>query len=395
MVRQASLAAVVAAIAVLGLGQALGGRYWTPGLGLDDGVSAPTTGQAVIDDFQCRFAETRTVQMRGREDGFSSAGHEPSNPPAWMVDPSDPVTHLARHDYDVSQANGFVVDRFELDPGTVSGLFITSLRSMPDDQSETLFIGDLEDFRRPGDFQTVPKFYRNLNDLAQMPGWSRRGSLVWSPLEAIRMVLPNPESQTDLLHVVQASPQRVTLDVKVSDDTTVDFMALVTCNRPARHRGYTMRVGGGRDLAARSVVSLTVLPDQGTNKSGDPFTGDTECDNALPLMCFRDDRRPAPTGLTGVDFGADRLPALQAQWSGGSLRATEPVRGRDFARIEDADRLCSNRFGTGWRVADHHLGGHGFAIFGHGVAPPDGTRVWIDIKDQPYATCWARGPAAR
>lgn len=120
------------------------------------------------------------------------------------------------------------------------------------------------------------------------------------------------------------------------------------------------------------------------NMACDPFVGDTMCETPLPLACYRPGPEP-------YDPAAIR-PRYQRNgryWIGGAMRLTSPVRGDAFSTIEAANDHCEETFGDGWRVADFHLSGIGFQFM---TRSPDGDtgRIWLDIRDQPYATCWSR-----
>lgn len=392
MSQRTILAAVIAVASLLGTFQVSGSRYWTPGLwAAASEASSPASGQAMTDDFQCLFAERRTVQIRGVEDNFSSAGKEPSKRPGWMVEEASPVSHLRAKDYDQVEDDAYLVDHFDLDRDVVSGLFVISVRSAPGDLTDTLYLGNMEDTAKPFERRIWPVFHQRLAVLETLPGWSRRDSIVSAPLSAIMMEghpLSGGGRRESLLALIPTLPRQAGLDVLVRDDSTVDFMALVTCSRPASHGGYSMSVRDARPAGSRNILILSAEWDEVSGKSGNPFVGDTDCGEALPLMCFRDDGSPAPITLNALGSSASHL---IEHWSGGTLRATEPVRGREFATIAEADRRCADRFGKGWRVADHHLGGQGFTFAGHGTTDLDRRRVWVDIKDQPYGTCWARG----
>ena len=110
----------------------------------------------------------------------------------------------------------------------------------------------------------------------------------------------------------------------------------------------------------------------------DPYHGDTQCHQQRPLLCFRDIDAPVPETLDDPLY-----------WTGGIFASTPPQRGNRFKALADANAFCASTFGEGWRVASFHDGG-GWTLKGYGIPSSGNSRVWIDIKDQPDATCWSR-----
>lgn len=43
-------------------------------------------------------------------------------------------------------------------------------------------------------------------------------------------------------------------------------------------------------------------------------------------------------------------------WAGGHIATTEPIVGSQLTSAAFADQVCSNTFGAGWRMAEHHDG---------------------------------------
>ena len=114
----------------------------------------------------------------------------------------------------------------------------------------------------------------------------------------------------------------------------------------------------------------------------DPIQGDTSCQDALPLLCFYELDAPQPTLVPAT--------SQYYTWSGGVIATTSPVSPVQdgLATLADADALCADTFGTGWRTAEFHDGwGWNFLAHGHvGDAP----RFWVNIDDQPDGTCWTQ-----
>lgn len=121
----------------------------------------------------------------------------------------------------------------------------------------------------------------------------------------------------------------------------------------------------------------------GCNNGCDPHKGDTVCGEALPILCIRKSGPGFPVPKPASIDGSSQY----NRWSGGvvaTTAATVPP-----TKLADADALCVQQFGTGWRVAEFHDGwGWAFQAYG-GVGDPS-KRFWVDINDQPGATCWTK-----
>ncbi|MBX2802398.1 MAG: hypothetical protein KTR31_32260 [Myxococcales bacterium] len=132
-----------------------------------------------------------------------------------------------------------------------------------------------------------------------------------------------------------------------------------------------------KDVDAVTGV-VTVGCDNGTQC--DPIDGDTSCNTALPLLCFSDLGMPQPASVPTT--------SSYFTWSGGVVATTPPVAPftDGLSTLADADALCASEFGPDWRTAEFHDGwGWNFLAYGNVGSEP---RFWVDIDDQPDATCW-------
>ncbi len=112
--------------------------------------------------------------------------------------------------------------------------------------------------------------------------------------------------------------------------------------------------------------------------SCNPNLGDTSCQLSRPVLCLLDIDAPVPDMLTSPQY-----------WAGGILALSSPELGSRFKRLSDTNAYCAATFGEGWRVASFHDGG-GWALKGYGVPQNNKERFWVDIKNKPEGTCWAR-----
>jgi len=116
---------------------------------------------------------------------------------------------------------------------------------------------------------------------------------------------------------------------------------------------------------------VDVMSDFKTNA----YNGDTPTTAALPVLCLRRDGRPVPPGIT---------PTANNGWAQGQVQLTAPIAGRLLTSRLRADAFCMSQFGLGWRMAEFHDGGGGWAYWAAG----DIGRMWVAINDQP-ANPWS------
>lgn len=118
----------------------------------------------------------------------------------------------------------------------------------------------------------------------------------------------------------------------------------------------------------------------GTDKVGclgcNPYTGDTLCTNARPILCIKNDGSPNP----GIAL------SFYNGWASGHIGLTSPVVGTALVSIAAANAMCVAQFGAGYRMAEHHDGNGGWNW--NAYANINGaSRFWTYINDQP-GNCW-------
>jgi len=108
-----------------------------------------------------------------------------------------------------------------------------------------------------------------------------------------------------------------------------------------------------------------------------PYSGDTSCYNYLPVLCYKYDGSPVPTGLS---------PSFYNGWKYGHIAVTLPVWGAQLTSLADANQVCVDYFGAGYEIAEfhHNWGGWGWWAYGN---VRDDVRYWTYINDQP-GNCW-------
>ena len=116
------------------------------------------------------------------------------------------------------------------------------------------------------------------------------------------------------------------------------------------------------------------LASVGNDANSNGYKGDTDCAQALPLLCVH------PHGLPAGNFRATQYDG----WLGGEVALGHAVPGSQLTSRGAADALCAAEFGDGWRMGEHHDGrgsvGWGFTGVGHVAA---GVRFWSSVNDQP------------
>ena len=136
------------------------------------------------------------------------------------------------------------------------------------------------------------------------------------------------------------------------------------------------------------------------------YRGDTDCGTSLPLLCVNIDGRTRPPYR--VRYASKDDEPYYGGWLGGEMALTPPVRGVELASLEVANGICRERFGDGWKMAEHHDGRYrdgmdSLHLFGDdwthssagnggwncyaGGNVPMGGRFWVTIDDQ-KASCW-------
>lgn len=365
--------------------------------GAPDALSAagPRPGEALLQAFECHSAEIKRILVRGVEDDFSPQGEERTalSP---TLESERYRSHAARSRYDNSQPDSVFVDHFTLPARIADGLFVISLRAVGENGNDQINLGDI-----PSSTDVDPAlrdaFGALIAELEQLEGWTREGSLYyarlsqmpvrarWMQTEEGRSLEPWGERRSLLAYVRDGQGDRH-VDVVVADDTSVDFMGLAVCEEPPPGEGLTMVVAHSRPENAMGLIAMSAQNVPLHSYLSNPYVGDTACGSVLPVGCFLPLEAPAPQTLqdSAAERGLTRL-----NWSGGVFAAAPPVAGDAFTSIGDADAYCAAQFGPGWRVSTYHDGGveAEFVAFG-GTAYPD-ARHWIDIRGQPYATCWA------
>lgn len=350
-------------------------------------VSAPLSAMAVLEDYRCHPAETRRLVVRGVEDNYRAAGEENARLHPRLDPETFDVPHWRLARYDEAQGDAMFVDYLESPSDIASGLLVIRMRPIGDNANDEIRIGDLKSFVKPAARRSV--YRATMDQIEKNEAWRRAGDVYSASLEDLDM--HDGRALIDLVR--ESEPDAAPIDILIADDTAVDVIGLAVCERPERKLGVTLRAFESMAIPERKVVSFACYMAGAPSPQCNAYRGDNPCTESLPLLCYRDLDAPAPDVAGAAAIPRD-WSGISVDWSGGEIAVTTPVVGAGFATIGDADAHCATTFGAGWRVADWHLSAEGFQIMGYVDDPAkftgDRSRAWIDIKDQPYATCWRR-----
>lgn len=363
-------------IGVIALCAVIGGYGWTAA-GPDRLIARqpPPSGMSMLESFRCAKPTRKVIVVRGIEDDFSQKGDEP----LW-VRPERRNLNLdsmvAGGRYDLLQEDHAFADSIEVPQGLVSrGMFVIGVRSLIGSGNDSMVMGDLTS---PLPQQAGgPRFHIALADFDAQPGWKVSGALHFAEFKDIRLERASPSAAT-LLDLLENGERWI--DVFISDDTAVDFMAAAFCVGPARDMGVTY-VPGNKPVAA-GLARLGCQAIRGDRYICNPYRGDTACDVVLPVACIHPDQAPMPARFLPFSDASD--------WTGGRLAAAPPAPASRFRTVADVDRYCAANLGPGWRVLSQQdtmftSNGSGF-----GRSADFEPRAWVDISDSPHATCWKR-----
>ena len=161
---------------------------------------------------------------------------------------------------------------------------------------------------------------------------------------------------------------------------------MAVCVEPTERKGLTYtELKTGYD--SKDEFLLLTCDQELKARTCNPVYGDTLCTEARPVACYQDNGRPSPK--LSADIPPYEKDKIQKHWIGGDLKFTPAIRGDSFETLSDVNQYCTQSFGSGWRVLSYHDGGTKAVVTPRSANGPE-TRVWLDIKDQPRGTCWAR-----
>ena len=349
------------------------------------------TGMQLLEEFRCHRSEEKHIIVRGVEDDYSQDGVEEGRIRPGLLSERTKSLAAKGNRYDQLNADRYLQDYLEVPSLISDGLLVIKLRATGsfDNANDTLEMGLI---RAAGNDEL--EFITSMIRMGWIEDdliWTVRGDILSARLGEIRnrrlfpqgdgsmKWIERRDAPLTLLDYIRTGDDTSQVDIFVQDDTSVDFIGVAVCEEPVKDTGLSFFFRRAWDDTPGIIVAGCSLNSE--NPMCDPYVGDTPCQTRQPLVCIRPDRVPVPSHLPQSGYHT---------WSGGEVRFTGPVAASEFATIDEADAFCRAEFGPDWRVANMHEGGNpaGFSAFG---TPPEGiVRAWVDIKGQPYATCWAR-----
>jgi len=313
---------------------------------------------------KCGQGEKKQLIVQGKRDSFSSSGSEQTNVNSRVPVPTYGGTFAGRYDH--TRTNDFFMESLNIPANVTSGRLMIGLKGLGGQQdTDSMYFGNLS-------AGSTNKAGYNYTGQWNTPGWSQSGSDHVANFSSISL-----QSGQTLESYIISSGDTV-IDSIVQDDHSVDYLAASVCVGPEK-KGMTWGLNTPIPEPVNGVAHFACKI-----ASGDcnPYTGDTICKTALPILCIN------PMGLTKP---ANLTEGKWNKWSGGILGTTAPTAAP--SKLSDANNMCVKEFGTGWRVAQHHdssTGRSGWAFSGYGNAGTMGKRFWTDIDNQPKGVCWDR-----
>lgn len=360
-------------IGVIAICAVIGAYGWTAAAPDRRLAQAPApSGMSMLQAFRCPKPTRKVIVVHGVEDDFSQKGDEPLFIRPERRYPSL-LSMVEGSRYDLLEEDHSFADSIRVPEGLVSrGMFVIGLKSMVGSGNDAMSVGDMSN---PYQADFGPRFHTAVAALDAQPGWQASGALHFANFKDIRVESPTPSVAT-LLDALQAGEKWI--DVFVTDDTAVDFMAAAFCVGPRNVLGLTY-APDVRPLAA-GLVRLGCQPQRKDRYVCNPYKGDTACDAILPVACIHPNQSPLP--------GRFRYYSDASDWTGGRLAAAPPAPATRFRTVADVDRYCAASLGPGWRVLSQQDTMFTSNASGFGRPADFEPRAWVDISDSPHATCW-------
>ena len=361
----------------------------------NSGVDDAGAGLKMLSEFHCPFGTTKEILLNGVDDNFALGNPEPSRRSERLMHlPGHTANFPNKRDYDELGKDKVFIDYFELPLNVYRGLFVTRILPSDDYGLDYITLGDFSDMG-PG-FKKLHQstFAIWLNNFESATNWNSTPSGIYSVrLEDINFQSNFPKDDEifirdfdGLIPYLKAQNENPVIEVLVSDDTAVDFIGMAVCVEPTERKGLTYtELKTGYD--SKDEFLLLTCDQELKARTCNQVYGDTLCTEARPVACYQDNGRPSPK--LSADIPPYEKDKIQKHWIGGDLKFTPAIRGDSFETLSDVNQYCTQSFGSGWRVLSYHDGGTKAVVTPRSANGPE-TRVWLDIKDQPRGTCWAR-----
>ncbi len=205
------------------------------------------------------------------------------------------------------------------------------------------------------------------------------------------------------------------LDYAPADFTTINLRLIAEIDEPRPLFIHSTPVPPAvteqatRKAMTWSVLNITVLNGKtyalfGADAATNPYSGDTDINAVLPLLCIKKMGLPKPAGLD--DPTMTNGGAMRGTWSGAKVIIIPDVQGKSLKSQEIADLQCQLQglkvLGEdGFRMAEFHDGDNLAGMVGWDfwadasaieMLKISGTRYWVSINDQ-SANPWRLSPS--
>lgn len=314
--------------------------------------------------FQCQRGEKKQLIVRGNRDNFSSSGSEPTSVNSRVPVPSYGGTFSGQYDH--ARGDDYFMESLTLPANVRSGQLMIGLKGLGGQtDTDAMYFGNLS-------AGSTDKVGYNYSGQWNTPGWSQSGNDHVANFSSIAL-----QSGQTLESYFTSSGDTV-IDAIVQDDHSVDYLAASVCVGEEK-KGMTWGLSNPIPEPVNGVAHFACKVASG---DCDPYKGDTVCSQPMPILCIN------PMGLTKP---ANLTESKWDKWTGGIVGTTKPIAAPN--KLSEANKMCVEEFGKGWRVAQFHdsaTGRSAWAFSGYGNAGTMGKRYWTDIDDQPNGVCWDR-----
>lgn len=340
----------------------------------------------ILDDFRCPRGQAKIVLMHGMDDNFASAGKESATVRPELLKiarfremAEDRHAIFAHRNYDEAGVDKFLIDHFDFPRGVLSGIFVTKLRAVGNNESDSITIGQSDLPIHAANLNGEIAYLVNNFDPTTKANAAHGNSLIIQELESMRLDDATQASPKEFLDFVNSKRRPDRIDVIIQDDTMVDYVAFAMCQEPTIPMATTFTEfahdTGFPDLSYFSCFSDFSQP------SCDPFRGNHACTVSAPIACYKDGNRKPPAALKNSQLD-------DQNFVGGEVRLSRAVRPDSFVTLKAANDFCAAEFGQGARVTTYHEATGSQMISYSNLALR--ARGIIHVGGQPYGNCWDR-----
>jgi len=354
-----------------------------------DDARSDQSAIAQIEQFQCPRGLTKIVVMHGQEDNFAAGAAEPAAiRPAllrfeqYLQFSQDRHGIFSFRDYDEPGTDKFLIDHFELPRGVVSGQILTRLREFPGSKTDTITVGNLDPTAVPTPFHGEIEYVIDALNTALRQFPPDATGLIKANFKDLPPNASKINGPPTFIEYLNTRSRPDAVDLKIQDDTAVDFFAFLLCQEPSEPKGTSLSEVDG-NISEIGMSYLSCIEDL-TQPSCNPYSGDRLCSLQTPIACYRDGERDIPKEL----MNENKYFVSDDAFVGGEVRMSRPVRADGLPTLDSANGFCAAEFGKGWRVLSYHEAG-GSGVLSYSKIQPRNFGL-VHTGGHPYANCWDR-----